>query len=171
MLFRVINVNSGGQKRRMGRMLVPIPLFTYIRVLSTLYNPDKKRWYFLGRGTKIGPSSGRMTCPPCVWPARIRFTRLSAESIIWGEWANRILKHDIAPFMAVFRLSFPVYGSSTLINEIRWPLRLIFRHSFTNTVAPKASRFFLKVLRFKPDQWSQLPKVITIGEILLSSDT
>ena len=64
---KLITTISGGQLKRIGRILIPIPFVSIIVLLSSKIFPVVYLFPYFD-GTLIAPHNGKRICPPCKCP-------------------------------------------------------------------------------------------------------
>ena len=96
---KLITTISGGQLKRIGRILIPIPFVSIIVLLSSKIFPVVYLFPYFD-GTIIAPQNGKRICPPCKCPASVKFTSCGTSGKISGEWVRRIVGR-FAPIKAL----------------------------------------------------------------------
>ena len=81
---KLITTISGGQLKRIGRILIPIPFVSIIVLLSSKIFPVVYLFPYFD-GTIIAPQNGKRICPPCKCPASVKFTSCGTSGKISGE--------------------------------------------------------------------------------------
>ena len=80
MVIREISGLQSNRNRGACARSDPTPLLTYTRRPSISCSPPAATALGTGDAVIGGPNHGRRTCPPCVWPAMRRSTRVSGDS-------------------------------------------------------------------------------------------